>query len=315
MRCVFAVPIALFALTFAASAPAKEIAITFDDLPAVSEGFPLKTVQADTRRLLETLRRHHVVATGFVNEDKLWAPGEADARIALLTAWLDAGMELGNHGFGHLSLQTTPLETYEEAVIKGEAVTRRLLAAKGRAPKFYRYPFNQTGPTAAVRDAFQDFLHGHGYAVAPFTVEDDDAIFAAVYADDLKRQDSGEAARLRAAYLSNLDQALTAYEAMSQGLFDRQIPQVLLIHANRLNADTLEETLARLEQRGYRFVTFDAALRDPAYASPDGYVGGFGPSWLRRWSDGLKRKVRPLGHPDPVDWVQKRYDALPRGAG
>ena len=104
--------------------------------------------------------------------------------------------------------------------------------------------------------------------------------------------------------------ALAAFETMSEALFGRQIAQVLLIHANQLNADTLDRTLKTLEAHGYAFVPFETALADPAYSSPDGYAGQWGASWLRRWADGLKRTIRPLGQPDPQDWVQRRYDKI-----
>jgi peptidoglycan/xylan/chitin deacetylase (PgdA/CDA1 family) len=290
-----------------ASAPGKSVAITFDDLPVVTEGFSLAEAQAETDRLLSVLRRHHVRTIGFVNEDKLEVNGEVAGRTQLLERWLDAGMDLGDHGYAHINFQTTPLADYEANALKGERVTRRLLAARGRAPKYYRFPVNQTGPTPEIRDAFQAFLRAHGYSVAPMTFDDDDFVFAAVYADDIRKGDDAEATRVRDAYLAHLDDSIDAGEAMSQSLFGRQIPQVFLIHANRLNADTLDATLGAFEKRGYRFLTLSEALKDPAYRSPDGYAGPYGMSWFHRWAIGLGRKIKPMGQPDPEPWIEKRY--------
>src|SRR5260364_292174 len=95
-----------------------------DDLPFVNEGLSITDIQNKTRALLKTLQKHRVKAIGFVNEDKLYIKqSEVNARIGILEAWLDAGMELGNHNLGHLGLQNTPLAAYEAAVLKGEAVT------------------------------------------------------------------------------------------------------------------------------------------------------------------------------------------------
>ena len=306
---------AAWSLTLAAApaspAYANRVAITVDDLPVVTEGLSLAAAEANSRRFLATLRRHHVIATGFVNEDKLFLQrNEVDARIGILRSWLDAGMDLGNHGFGHLPFQTTSLQAYEEAVIKGEVVTRQLLAERSKTPQYYRYPFDQTGPTPAVRDQFIAFLHEHGYQIAPMTMEHDDYEFAAVYVDDLKRHDRAEAKRVHEDYLKHLDLALDAFEAMSRSLFDRQIDQVFLIHASRLNADSLDAMLTRFEQRGYQFIPLETALRDPAYASPDGYAGPYGSSWLRRWSQGQAKPIQPLGQPDPPDWIMQRYERL-----
>jgi peptidoglycan/xylan/chitin deacetylase (PgdA/CDA1 family) len=304
----------ILALGLAATIPvpahANRVAITVDDLPIVSEGLSIAAAQANTRRFLAALRKHHVVATGFVNEDKLFVRDQVDARIGILRSWLDAGMDLGNHGFGHLPFQTTPLETYQEAVIKGEVVTRQLLAEHGKKPQYYRYPFDQTGPTIAVRDQFFAFLREHGYQIAPMTMEHDDFVFARVYIEDLQHGNLAEARRVRVAYQAHLDVAMDAFEAMGQSLFGRQIDQVFLIHASQLNADTLDAMLTRLEQRGYQFIPFEAALRDPAYASPDGYAGTYGWSWMRRWAIGLGKTIQPLGQPDPPDWIMQRFDQL-----
>ena len=71
---------------------------------------------------------------GFVNEGKLFVEGEtpadAEARIAILKTWVDAGLELGNHTYSHHSLNRTPLEEFEADVVRGEPVTRRLLAGR-----------------------------------------------------------------------------------------------------------------------------------------------------------------------------------------
>src|SRR5260363_20805 len=87
------------------------------------KGYRSRISRKKTRALLKTLQKHRVKAIGFVNEDKLYIKqSEVNARIGILEAWLDAGMELGNHNLGHLGLQNTPLAAYEAAVLKGEAV-------------------------------------------------------------------------------------------------------------------------------------------------------------------------------------------------
>lgn len=285
--------------------PPRTVALTFDDLPFLGRGLPLAAIQEKSAALLAALGARQAPAIGFVNEDKLLVAGEIDARTALLSAWLDAGMQLGNHGYGHLRLGEVPLEEYEAAVLKGEFVTRWLLARRGQAPRYFRHPYTQTGPTARVKRDFEDFLADHGYRVAPFTIENSDYLFNARYAAALAKGDAAEAARLRQAYLDYSETMTAFYEAEAQELFGRPIAQVLLIHANALNADALPELLDRLARRGYRFVTLDAALADPAYATPDGYVGPVGPSWIHRWRAGKGGDVNQAlrREPDPPAWV------------
>jgi hypothetical protein len=67
---------------------------------------------------------------------------------------------------------------------------------------------------------------------------------------------------------------------------------------------TFAELIAATRRRGYRFVTLDEALQDPAYARPDGYNGRFGPSWLHRWAMAEKKpKQFYAGEPVVPRWV------------
>ena len=283
----------------------RTIAVTVDDLPFVGHGLPLEAVRPLSRDLVAALAARKVKAVAFVNEDKLFVPGEVDARIALLEGWLDAGMELGNHTFGHPGLTKTPLAAMEDAVVRGDAVTRTLLARRGQAPRWFRHPFAQTGTSRETRDAFEAFLASRGYTVAPFTIEHEDWVFAS--ADAKLRADRDEAARakLLAAYLDDFDARLAFYEGRSRALFGREIPQVLLSHANELNARAMPFLLERLEKRGYAFVTLDEALADPAWKSPDGYFGPWGPSWLHRFAAARGEDVKALfrAEPEAPKWV------------
>jgi len=102
----------------------REVAVTFDDLPAAPGNSRLAEIN---RKLVEGITRHNIPAVGFVNESKLYAPGETDMRVALLRMWLDAGLELGNHTFSHIQIDRSSLADYQEDVIRGETVTRLLL--------------------------------------------------------------------------------------------------------------------------------------------------------------------------------------------
>jgi peptidoglycan/xylan/chitin deacetylase (PgdA/CDA1 family) len=291
-------------------APTKQIAVTLDDLPFANRKASVEEVKQGISAILRALGRHRIKAVGFVNEDRLADTGRQESDVRLLKQWLDAGMELGNHNYGHVGFQTTSLEAYQEAVLRGEQETRGLMRKRGQKLRYYRHPFTQTGPDKATKAAFEAFLQQRGYTVAPFTIEHDDYMFSAVYDDALARGDTAEAARVRTAYRAHLEKAVSAFESMSADLFNRQIPHIFLIHANRLNADTLEGTLGALRRRGYGFISLDRALSDPAYSSPDGYIGPAGPSWLLRWARGLRTRTRVGGQPDPEPWVQERYKAI-----
>lgn len=280
---------------------AKRIAITLDDLPvAASTPIDSSETRRLNQRLLAALQRHAAPAVGFVNEDRLLVPGHLDDGVAVLEDWLDAGMELGNHNFGHLGLWQHSLEQVQAAVLKGEVITRWLTSRRQAPLRYYRPPYTQTGRTEADRQAFQAFLASQGYTLAPMTVDHDDYLFACVYDHLGEAQDAARRLVVADEYDAHLRTSLRVFETMSQELFGRQIPQVLVIHANRLNADTLDRTLATLSALGYRFVSLEEALRDEAYRSPERASGRFGPSWLARWARAKGVKLSVYGQPDPA---------------
>src|SRR5437763_1726084 len=83
---------------------------------------------------------------------------------------------------------------------------------------------------------------------------------------------------------------------LSVTLFGREIKQVVLLHANMLNADHFVDLARMMRQRGYSFISLDAALRDDAYASADVYTGDESINWLARWAvtRGVKRSANVL---------------------
>lgn len=284
----------------------REMAVTIDDLPEVFSG-DLAEMKDITKRLLETLKAHRVPAVGFVNEGKLYARGEVDERIELLRAWLDAGMTLGNHTASHVRFHDTPLGKYTDDVVRGEVVTRRLMRERGIDALYFRHPFTSTGPTREAKASFEAFLRERNYRVAPFTIEHVDYAFNLVYVRARERGDAALAARVRAAYLEHLDTACDYMERRSRELFGREVKQILLIHANRINADCLGEMLAKLERRGYSFVSLDDALRDKAYETEDRYVGPAGISWIHRWSESLGAENKYREEPDAPKFILDLY--------
>jgi peptidoglycan/xylan/chitin deacetylase (PgdA/CDA1 family) len=271
-------------------------------------------VRENTRKLLAAATERGVPVVGFVNEGKLFVDGEspaqAEERRAVLKMWTDAGFELGNHTYSHESLNTTPLADFEKDVVRGEPVVRGLLAEKGKTLRYFRHPFLQVGLDLEKRRAFESFLSERGYTVAPVTIDNDDYVYAAIYADALRRGDRAAASRIGEDYLRYMDTVFAFVEDVSRRLLGREVRQVLLVHANTLNADLFDRVADALKARGYGFIALEDALKDDAYRLPDDYVGRWGISWLHHWELTSGRKRSPS--PDPPDWVQKAYDALAR---
>lgn len=298
----------LTAALFLVSSPPSDrrVAVTFDDLPGVSvigEGMP--ALAAMTQKLLAAIRAAGVPAIGFVNENKLLASGvRDDARVALLRKWMEAGLELGNHTFSHPDLHHTPLPDFEADVVRGESVTRVLLEREGRRLRYFRHPFLHTGRDLETKASLDRFLIRRGYTIAPVTHDNADWIFARAYAAAAARGDAGAQTRVADAYVPYMEAKFDYFERQSRALFSREIPQVLLLHANALNADTFGELASMTRRRGYAFVPLSDALRDHAYRSFDAYVGPAGITWLHRWAmtRGGTRLVLP-DEPKTPDFV------------
>jgi peptidoglycan/xylan/chitin deacetylase (PgdA/CDA1 family) len=291
----------------------REIAITFDDLPVVSvtdrEGAGWSKITDD---LLAALVRNRVPAVGFVNEQKLERAGELEpARLALLQRWLAAGMELGNHSYSHLDFHSADIEIFQRDVMRGERHIRGLMEGAGKKLRFFRHPYLHTGRSPEARRALDAFLAERGYQVAPVTIDNYDYVFAAAYeraGEERVRREIADA------YIPYLSSVVSYYERQSILILEREIPQVLLLHANALNAAVFDRIAAMLRERGYSFVPLDRALADPAYRLRDTYVGPAGITWLHRWalSQG-KRGAIFAGEPRVPEWVEQA--ALPRTKG
>jgi peptidoglycan/xylan/chitin deacetylase (PgdA/CDA1 family) len=287
----------------------RAMALTFDDLPFVAAGeayFPAAT--RTTAELLKVLRQHRAPAIGFVNEGQLDAGGERrSVREALLQQWIDAGMTLGNHTYAHPDFNALTIDAFKDDIVRGEPTVKRLMAARGAQLLFFRHPMTHTGDTKEKKDAIDAFLSARGYRIAPHTIENSDFIFNVVYVRALAAGDRALAGRVRDAYV-DLTMAATAFaEAASQTIFQRDIPQTLLLHANVLTAESLETLLSRFESRGYRFITLEQAMTDRAYATPDTMVSASGPTWLWRWARTLGARVSAEGDPEVPAWVLEAY--------
>jgi peptidoglycan/xylan/chitin deacetylase (PgdA/CDA1 family) len=286
----------------AAAPAARTVALTFDDLPGVFLDTSLAMVRGANERLVSTLDRAGVHATGFVNEDKL---RDSDERAALLELWLDHDLDLGNHTWGHPDLHRIPLAEYQAAVLRGERVTRQLMATRGQAPRFFRHTFLHTGRDTAIRNAFERFLDQHGYRVAPVTVDNYDYVWARAYDRALMDRDSAGAGRVAREYVAYMDTVFGFYEAQSRALFGREPAQVLLLHVNRLNADHMDALLGMMRRRGYAVVPLERALEDPIYESADEYAGPAGITWLHRWAITRGTPASAFaGEPPVPEWVE-----------
>lgn len=291
--------------------PDRRIAITIDDLPWASLGdhqphAPPAAMLEHHQRLMRALHETGAPVVGFVNEAKLEADGQPiPERLQMLRDWLATGAELGNHTFAHTDLHAAGLAAYQADILKGERRLRPLLAEHDTKPAWFRHPYLRAGRSVEDKAALADFLAGHGYRIAPVTVDNSDWIWARAYRNVLDRGgDEATLQRLRADYVPYMLAKVDYYERFSIALLGYALPQTWLMHANEINAATYPALVAGVRERGYRTVSLAEAMQDPAYARADAYTGAWGPSWLHRWAIGEKKPREFFaGEPETPKWV------------
>jgi peptidoglycan/xylan/chitin deacetylase (PgdA/CDA1 family) len=295
----------------AQGAPAtdRQVAITVDDLPAgSSDSMSAAMIHEMTAKIVAALRDEKIPAVAFVNEKKLYHLGEVDARISALLQWLDGGFELGNHTFSHMSLNQAPLQAWEEDVMRGETVTRLLMEQHHLKLRYFRHPYLDTGRDLQTRREAEAFLVSRGYRIAPVTVDAWDWNYAAVYEDAKRRGDAALQQKLTTSYLSYSDAVFAYSEQLARQVVGYELKQILLLHANQLEADHLRDLIQLIRKRGYRFISLEDALGDPGYSLPDTFVGEEGTGWLDHWA--ITSGKPPQGEPVFPHWVAEQYNAM-----
>ena len=279
----------LFALV-QAPAVGRRVAITIDDGPVVGEMTELANFQRISNGLIDALKAEGVPATIFVNERQLNVHGQRDGRAAVLGQWLDGGFELGNHTYSHPSANKVSISQFGDDVVKGEVIMRPLIEQRGGRLTWFRYPFLHSGTSEEAHAAIVEFLEQRQYRVAPVTVDYADYTFAGVYRTQLAGGNAEVAAKVKDAYLNQIDPGFEYAEKASVEVFGYEIPQILLIHCNELNSVSLRDSIGRMRARGYQFISLEDAMKDAAYQRADTFAGPGG-SWLSRSATVMGRKI------------------------
>ena len=245
------------------AAPAPQIAITLDDLPALGP-WPAGTDRIDiARRIAAALKAGGAGRVyGFVNA------GIADKEPALapfLDIWRKAGLPLANHGWSHADLHSVGTTAFIEDIARNEPF---LSGAMGRGDwHWFRYPYLREGSDPAQRLAVRRELVQRGYKIAAVTMSFQDYLWNPPYARCAQAGNAQAIAELERTYLAAATDAARESRSQAQAVHGRDIPYVLLIHVGAFTTRMLPRLLAQYRREGFRFVSLPAAERDPAYAA------------------------------------------------
>ncbi len=243
--------------------PAPKIAITFDDLPTHGSLPPEETRMDVISKIVAALRDANLPPTyGFINAVRI---EDQPADAAVLEAWHAAGNPLANHGWSHMNLNQHSLEEFELDVIRNEPALASLM--KQEDWHWFRYPFLAEGDTPEKKSAFRDFLRQHGYRIAAVTMSFGDYLWNEPYARCKARGDASAIETLEATYLSAARENVDYDRSISNTLYQRDIPYVLLMHVGAFDAEMLPRLLQLYRDKGFEFITLPEAERDEFYRS------------------------------------------------
>lgn len=293
--------ISIFSIITDGQTTQREVAVTIDDLPATQGDYA--SYKYITDKLLAKLKAEKIPAIGFVNEKKLGAGKDQEKYAVLLKRWLDDGHELGNHTFTHVYIDRVTFEQYTADLIRGENVTKKLLAERGKTLKYFRHPQLRTGPTEEYRRKLNDLLARRGYTVAPVTIDNNDFLFAEAFLRAKAKNDKDLQAKIGAAYIEYMSQIFEHFENLSREFLGREVRQTLLLHASELNADYFDKLAQMLKNRGYKFITLEEALKDEAYKLPEAQSKR-GLSWIHRWM--LAKNLEMKEEPREPAWIGQK---------
>lgn len=287
----------------------RQVAVTFDDLPGVAlpEGFRcnLDSLKDISRMLLATAADYQMPAAGLVVEGRGCESFDDQSLTELYEIWLKAGAILGNHTYSHIDLNNTPPEEYQADILKGENQLMPTLKKYGQSEKYFRYPYLHAGNTPESKKAIETFLNANDYIMAPVTIDNQEWVFARVYSRAYNRGDTETMQKISDAYVPYMATMFEYFESISMALFGREIPQILLLHVNLINAHHLGALAEMMKKRGYQFISMKTALEDPAYQTPNGYIGNSGISWLLRWAG--DRNIEVPAEPREPEWVGELF--------
>jgi uncharacterized protein (TIGR02246 family) len=302
-------------ILFAAAARAdsrRPLLVTVDDLPMSAGALhgEIAERQRITHALLAVLARHQVPAVGLVT----WSHVHGPSDLRLLDAWL-ARHELGNHSHRHLQYNRTPIAEYVADVESARTDLVAYLSSKGKALRFFRYPFLCEGNTPAKLDSMRAYLARTRQRNLPVTIDTQDWAFEEAWVAARRRKDRAAQDSIGIAYQNSLRAAVQHYESAGDGLLGRPTPQILLLHANEIGAAQWDALFTWLASTGHRFATANEVLADSAFGIPTNYVGDAGCSLWLRILDSRRRQVadaavRALLEEQAEDWNRGDLEAF-----
>ncbi|WP_234802514.1 polysaccharide deacetylase family protein [Legionella maceachernii] len=237
----------LFTLaTCSCFAQKREIAITIDDLPFVGES---KNFHLDM--ILNSIKANEVPATGFIIAKEVGANN-----WQMLHKFREAGLGLGNHTFSHANLNRMNSDNYIQEIETAD----KILAPVLTEPKYFRYPYLAMSE-GTKKNKVLDYLAAKNYQIAPITIDSRDFVFNQLLLGVQQNERRNFLNVLKPCYLNFIWQQTLKAEEHNRLAHKPDQAQILLIHANLLNAYLLPDIINLYKENGYTFISLKDALK------------------------------------------------------
>jgi peptidoglycan/xylan/chitin deacetylase (PgdA/CDA1 family) len=182
--------------------------------------------------------------------------------------------------YSEQDLNETGIEQFIKDIERGSEVLEPMLSGFGQKRRYFRYPFLHYGSSAETKRQVKLYLDDRDIVIAHATVIVEDYLYNLSFEKLGEEPDSAKYASLRYEYISHVLEQVERCEALATEMLNRRCRHILLLRANRLNAEFLDDLLTALRDMGYKFVSLDDALKDELYSSEEAYLGLRGVGYL-----------------------------------
>ena len=279
-----------------------KVAITVDDIPEHGDLPPGVSYEDVSQRLLKVFKENRIDHVyGFTNGGFM---EDSPEEIGILKEWLIVGYPLGNHTYSHPNLNSVTTASFLADTAKQDRLLQTLSSFSPLIEKrhVFRYPFLDEGNTLEKRNAVRTYLATNGYRIAEVTIDYDDWEWTDAYGRCVAKQDDKTIEWLKDNVGKDADRHLRYSRANAKLLFNRDIPQILLLHIALFNTVTLDKILKNWRANGVQFVSLDEALSDPVYAINPNLAYENGRTFLQQIADARKIALPP---PDQTYSVER----------
>jgi ketosteroid isomerase-like protein len=156
----------------------------------------------------------------------------------------------------------------------------------------------------------RSYLRRTGQRNLPVTIDNSDYDFSQRWVKAGQASDQAAQDRIVQQYHESLHLSVLHHRSQGRRIFGRDVPQILLLHANAIGAGQWDRLFSWLESEGFRFADADEVLADPVFSEAHRYVGPRGVSFWDRLED---RDRQIEAHREVEELIARQAAAWNRG--